>query len=174
MSVTSAVRDSRMSLPIMPKAPGSVNAAPPSPGFGKRSSSPRKRGSSGVHPKTLDSRLRGNDGVKGGGPRHWIPAYAGMTASKVAARDNEDRLAKTFVVPAKAGTQRRSGQRRWIPAHAGMTTRRTSFLPVDLRHAMARDQSSVEGLEQRDFDTAALDGIWAAPAKRAPGGRVQR
>jgi hypothetical protein len=73
MSVTAAVRDSRMSLPIMPKAPGSVNAAPPSPGFGKTLVILAKAGtkwrSSKVHPKTLDSRFRGNDGVKGGGPR---------------------------------------------------------------------------------------------------------
>jgi hypothetical protein len=32
MSVTSAVCDSRMTLPIMPKAPGSVNAAEPPKG----------------------------------------------------------------------------------------------------------------------------------------------
>jgi hypothetical protein len=44
MSVTAAVRDSRMSLPIMPKAPGSVNAAPPSPGFGKTLVIPAKAG----------------------------------------------------------------------------------------------------------------------------------
>jgi len=47
-------------------------------------------------------------------------------------------------------------------------------LPVDLRYAVTRDQCPFEGLEQWDFDTAALDGIRAAAVKRAPGGRVQR
>ena len=47
-------------------------------------------------------------------------------------------------------------------------------LPVDLRYAVTRDQCPFEGLEQWDFDTAALDGIRAATVKRAPGGRVQR
>ena len=43
MSVTSAVRDSRVTLPIMPKAPGSVNAAA-THGFGKTAVVPAKAG----------------------------------------------------------------------------------------------------------------------------------
>jgi hypothetical protein len=51
MNVTSAVRDSRVTLPIMPKAPASVNVAALNAASAMLSSSPRKRGPSGVGTK---------------------------------------------------------------------------------------------------------------------------
>ncbi len=65
MNVTSAVRDSRVALPIMPKAPFSVNVAAPCAASAKLPSSPPpiqafegrlQRGSSGASQTTLDSR----------------------------------------------------------------------------------------------------------------------
>jgi hypothetical protein len=57
MNVTSAVRDSSVTLPIMPKAPASVNVA-----GGNPSVIPAK---AGIHFAPVNNQ--------------WIPAYAGMT-----------------------------------------------------------------------------------------------
>ena len=124
MSVRSAVRDSRMTLPIMPKAPSSVNVA--------------------SHPKC----------------RH--PAKATV------------RAAQSAVIPAKAGIHFAPVNNQWIAAFAGMTIDGVGPSNIDLRHAVTRNQCPIEGLEQWDFDTAALDGVGTASVKRAAGGRVQR
>jgi len=76
--------------------------------------------------RTLDSRLRGNDGgeVRHSGPsgartrnpdpEPWIPAFAGMTEAK-------------FVIPGRGTKTRNPRSEPWIPAFAGMTERHSSF-----------------------------------------------
>jgi hypothetical protein len=62
MNVTSAVRDSRVTLPIMPKAPASVNVEGTAGAADKTRVIPAK---AGIQRRSYK--------------RHWIPAFAGMT-----------------------------------------------------------------------------------------------
>src|SRR5215475_12131356 len=56
----------------------------------------------------MDSRLRGNDGIKGTQRSKWIPAFAGMTSQK----------------------KRPAKNKGWIPAFAGMTSKRGGQRPA--------------------------------------------
>ena len=80
----------------------------------------------------------------------------------------------TIVISAQAGIHFAPADNQWIPAFAGMTSYELSISCVDFRHAVASDQRTIESLEQRDFDAAALDSVRTASMKRATGGRIQR
>jgi len=87
MSVTSAICDSRMTLAIMPKAPGSVNAAEP-PKCG------HPRDSVNGEPPKVPSSQRKRGSILRPVNNQWIPAYAGHCHGSIAAgRPVEVRIA---------------------------------------------------------------------------------
>src|SRR6266849_1162072 len=77
MRVTSAVRDSPVTLPIMPKAPASVNVAAP------------RRLLTFVFPAKAGTQRHWYK-------RHWIPAFAGMTIQGIGS-------SQIGVIPRKRG-----------------------------------------------------------------------
>jgi hypothetical protein len=111
-----------------------ASAGTPERAFGQKTLGSRLRGNDGAHVRAKDARSKASSSPRRRGPsgvfqarsseRRWVPASAGTTERTF----GERRWVESFVVPAKAGTQwrvpvARSGERRWVPASAGTTER---------------------------------------------------